>query len=81
MDYWSAGVTWRRWPDWAGFRGSVLRESRIWFIEQGRPDCHMDVTFDPEDYLTLGSGNGGIRNGLHGGQSGHVWIRLPMDES
>ena len=38
MDYWQQ-VTWRRWPNWAGFRESVPSESRIWFIEQGRPDA------------------------------------------
>jgi len=76
MDYWEL-VEWKRWPDWQSFAASVPGTARMWFVDSGGPQTHVDATFTPDDYLIFGRETAGLPRSLLEANR-DTWLRIPM---
>jgi tRNA (cytidine/uridine-2'-O-)-methyltransferase len=76
MDYWRH-VEWRRWLNWTAFVGSLSKEARLWFVEQGGPRRYTEAEFAPGDYLVFGRETAGLPRPILEAHSNR-WLRIPM---
>ena len=74
MDYWQQ-VTWFRWKNWMEFAAGC--QGTHWFVEEGGPKRHTDVTFGPDDYLVFGRETAGLPRALLEANRDQ-WLRIPM---
>ena len=76
MDYWQH-VEWHRWSDWKGFKQSLARDARLWFIEYGGPKLYTEARFGANDHLVFGRETAGLPAPLLE-QNRERWLRIPM---
>ncbi|MFN0068124.1 MAG: tRNA (cytidine(34)-2'-O)-methyltransferase [Limisphaerales bacterium] len=75
MDYWRQ-VRWRRWRSWREFAEAGGAE-RCWFIEQGAPRSHAEVSYAPDDGLVFGRETAGLPATLLETHRDR-WVSIPM---
>lgn len=77
LDYWK-DVDVRTWPDFATFRASLEKDSRLWYLTTKGSYSPWSASFAAGDYLIFGRETAGLSSEILDAASAEQTLRIPM---